>query len=82
MREFFVAFRSRSDAVRYMETLKTYSISAKVINTPSSAKVGCGLSVKLFVKDMSLARNVLERGRFQSVIGIYYLMSDGRAQKM
>ncbi len=54
----------------------------KIINTPSSAKVGCGLSVKLFAKDMPLAKKVLERGRFNSAIGFYYFSTNGTAIKV
>ncbi len=78
MREFIVAFRSRSDAVRFYETLKTYRVPSKLINTPSSAKVGCGLSVKMFVKDKQRAGAVLERSRFSSVAGIFYIDAEGR----
>ncbi len=82
MREFFIAFRSRSDAVRFYEVLVSYKISSKLINTPSSAKVGCGLSVKMFAKDMGVANTLLERGRYASVIGIYYFLGDGSVQKI
>ena len=41
MREFFVAFRSRSDALRFFEEISSYRVPAKIINTPSSAGVGC-----------------------------------------
>lgn len=79
MREFFIAFRSRSEAISFYEALLGYRIACKVINTPSSAKVGCGLSVKLFARDMPQAKKVLERGRFNSAIGFYYFSSSGAA---
>lgn len=79
MREFFIAFRSRSEAIKFHEALVSYGISCRIINTPSSAKLGCGLSVKLFAKDMRQAKIVLERGKFQSVIGYYYFSQSGSA---
>lgn len=79
MREFFIAFRLRSEAISFYEALLGYRIVCKVINTPSSAKVGCGLSIKLFAKDMQLAKRVLERGRFNSAIGFYYFSTNGNA---
>lgn len=82
MREFFIAFRSRQEAVRFFEELTSYSISARLINTPSSAGIGCGLSVKLFAKDMSMARVVLARGRYNSQIGIYYFGANGNIIRM
>lgn len=77
MREFFIAFRSRAEAVRYYEALISYHVSCKIINTPSSAKVGCGLSVKLFARDMQQAKIVLQRGQFGSAIGFYYFSQNG-----
>ncbi len=82
MREFFIPFRSRSEAIRFYESLLSYNISCKVINTPSSAGVGCGLSVKLFAKDMSQAKAVLARGRFVSAVGIFYFSQNGAAIRL
>ena len=82
MREFFVAFRSRSDALRFFEEISSYRVPAKIINTPSSAGVGCGLSVKLLGKSMPLATRVLERMNFGSVIGFFRLTDSGAAVRL
>jgi len=82
MREFFIAFRSRSEAIGFYEALLSYKIACRLINTPSSARVGCGLSVKLFARDMPQAKKVLERGRFNSAIGFYYFSNNGTAIKV
>ncbi|HIU21917.1 MAG TPA: DUF3343 domain-containing protein [Candidatus Limadaptatus stercorigallinarum] len=82
MREFFIAFRSRSDAMRFYEELATYRIPARIINTPSSAGTGCGLSVKLLVKNLGQARAVLERMRLTSAVGFFYITESGAARRM
>lgn len=82
MREFFVAFRSRSDAMRFYEELQTYRLSARIINTPSSAGVGCGLSVKMLTKNLRQAQIVLERCRLSTVIGFFSLTENGTARRM
>lgn len=82
MREFFVVFRSRTEAVRFLEGLQSYGISCKLINTPSGAKAGCGLSVKLFAKDMQMAHIVLERGKFSSVVGFFCFSQGGGVIKL
>ena len=82
MREFFVAFRSRSDALRFFEEISSYRVPAKIINTPSSAGVGCGLSVKLLGKSMPLVTRVLERMNFGSVIGFFRLTDCGAAVRL
>ena len=81
MREFFVVFRSRSEAARYYEQLETYRIPATLINTPSSASAGCGLSVKCLVRNLPNAMQVLERGRYTSVVGRFYLGKEGKSIK-
>lgn len=82
MRELFIPFRSRSEAIKFYEQLLSYRIVCKIINTPSSAMVGCGLSVKLFAKDMAKARAVLNRGGFYTAIGVYYFTESGGVIKM
>lgn len=82
MREFFIAFRSRSDAMRYYEEVATYRLPARIINTPSSAGTGCGLSVKMLLKNLGQARAVLERMRLNSVIGFFYITESGAARRM
>ena len=81
MREFFIVFRSRSEAARYYEQLAMYRISATLINTPSSASVGCGLSVKCLVRNLPLAMQILERGHYTSVVGRFYVGTDGKSIK-
>lgn len=77
MREFFVAFRSRSEAMKFYEAVTSYRLPSKLINTPSAAGVGCGLSVKMFAKDMPRVNVILNRGRFPSFAGAFYILSDG-----
>ncbi len=82
MREFFIAFRSRSEAIRFYELMLSYRISCRIINTPSSVGIGCGLSVKLFAKDMHQARIALDRGKFKSAAGFYYFSQSGSVIKL
>lgn len=42
-----VAFRSRSDTVRFSEFLRNNGFMVEIINTPKEAGVGCGLSIKI-----------------------------------
>lgn len=82
MREFFIAFRSRSDAMRFYEEVATYRLPARIINTPSSAGVGCGLSVKMLTKNHQQAKVVLERSRISSAIGFFTFTESGAARHM
>ena len=68
--------------MRFYEEAATYRLPARIINTPSSAGTGCGLSVKMLVKNLGQARVVLERMRLNSVIGFFYLTESGAARRM
>lgn len=61
MGEIIIVIKSRSAALRFADELKSYRISCKVINTPKEANVGCGLSIKMFMKDIKKAQMVLQR---------------------
>lgn len=61
MGEIIIVIKSRSAALRFADELKSYHISCKVINTPKEANVGCGLSIKMFMKDIKKAQMVLQR---------------------
>ena len=82
MREFFIAFRSRSDAMRFYEEVATDRIPARIINTPQAAGAGCGLSVKMLLKNLGQARVVLERMRPDSVIGFFRFTERGMVAPM
>ncbi len=82
MREFFVAFRSRSDAMRFYEEAVSYRLPARIINTPSSAGSGCGLSVKMLAKNLGRARAILERMRTDSVIGFFGIAENGAVRRL
>ena len=53
MEDIILAFRSRSDTVRFAEFLKNNSVPAEIVNTPKEAGVGCGLSVKFSARYLS-----------------------------
>lgn len=42
-----VAFRSRSETVKFFEFLRSNGFFTEIVNTPKEAGVGCGLSVKI-----------------------------------
>lgn len=65
------SFRSRSEALKFNNALNRQRIAGIVINTPSSLKIGCGLSV---VFDSSLKNqvgNIVKQLNLQSFVGFY-----------
>ncbi|MBO5045787.1 MAG: DUF3343 domain-containing protein [Clostridia bacterium] len=62
-------FRSRAQALGYLSALKNIGVVASAVNTPKEANVGCGISVKLDVRFLPRAENVLKSGRYSSFSG-------------
>ncbi|HKL93869.1 MAG TPA: DUF3343 domain-containing protein [Clostridia bacterium] len=77
MREIFIAFRTRSQAMWFYEQVQSYRLPAKIINTPKEAMAGCGLAVKMLYRDLNRAKIILQRGNFSSLVGIFAILADG-----
>ncbi|MDR2634929.1 MAG: DUF3343 domain-containing protein [Clostridiales bacterium] len=65
------AFRLRSHTVKFYQLLKSYRISAVVVNTPRALSVGCGLSVKFLRSAEKKVNLILNRNYLSSYIGIF-----------
>lgn len=72
-----VAFRSRSHTVRYSEFLRRNGVYCQIVNTPKEAGVGCGLSARLAVRDLSAARKGVRLTAFDSFAGIFLVKTVG-----
>ncbi len=55
----FVAFSGRNTAYRAFEILRETGVACAIISTPSSANVGCGLSIKFNENSLNKVRGVL-----------------------
>ena len=73
-----VAFRSRSETVKFNAYLKRNGLSSELINTPKEAKVGCGLSVRIPRSNFYIIKNAvnfaINYGGFKTFAG-YFLVS-------
>lgn len=72
-----VAFRSRSETVRLSEFLHAHSISAEIVNTPKEAGVGCGLSVKINARQLSIVKKAVFQIRLSSFAGFFLVKNIG-----
>ncbi|MDD4840116.1 MAG: DUF3343 domain-containing protein [Clostridia bacterium] len=82
MREIFLAFRTRSQAMWFFEQAQSYRLPTKVINTPKEAMAGCGLAVKMLYRDLNRAKILLQRGDYSSLVGIFAYMADGSIKSL
>ena len=72
-----VSYKSRAHTVGFSEFLRRNGVYCQIINTPKEAGVGCGLSVRLSVKDLSLARRAVKIAGLTSFAGIFLIKTAG-----
>ena len=66
-----VAFRSRTDTVRFYEFLRRNGLNSQIVNTPKQAGVGCGLSVKTAISNLEGIKKAIRFTAFSSFAGIF-----------
>ena len=66
-------FRSRSQAVDCNIRLKSYGVSAELINTPKEANIGCGLSIKIAHDHAERAKRIIQKANYSAFYG-YFVM--------
>ena len=66
-----IAFRSRSHTIKFHSFLENNGVKSEIINTPKNAGVGCGLSVKLSVNFLEIAKKAVKITSLSSFAGIF-----------
>ena len=64
-------FRARTQSLDYAERLNKYGVAASTVPTPKEAKIGCGLCVRFYERDMIRAKAILKTGRYATFKGFY-----------
>lgn len=73
-----IAFRSRTESMRFGDLIAKAGVPSTLINTPRELSVGCGISVSVEEKYLDITRHLLRQyTNKQSFIGIYKLMKNG-----
>jgi hypothetical protein len=68
-----IAFRSRSDTVKFSNFLRNNGYESEIINTPKEAGVGCGLCVKIKKEHYAVAKRAVLRLAFSSFAGFFLI---------
>lgn len=77
MEYIILAFRSRSDTVKFSEFLRNNFVPAEIVNTPKEAGVGCGLSVKFSSMYLSAVKRAVVISRPASYAGFFSVKTIG-----
>jgi hypothetical protein len=72
-----IAFRSRSDTVRFSNFLKNNGYESEIVNTPKEAGVGCGLSIKTYPSMIPLMRTAVKMANLKSFVGFFLVKTVG-----
>lgn len=72
-----IAFRSRSDTVKFSNFLRNNGYESEIINTPKEAGVGCGLSVKIYPSMIPLMRTAVKISNLKSFAGFFLVKTVG-----
>ncbi len=74
---YLFAFRSRTQAMKMYDLLRTNGIMCEIINTPREISASCGLSVKVENEQAEPALNMYNHYHPDTLIGIFYRNGSG-----
>ncbi len=66
-------FRSRTQVMGFIDAMRRAGIACHSVNTPSEARVGCGISAGFSVAYLKKAENVILKNRFDSFRGFFLI---------
>ena len=71
------AFRSRTQVLRLEARLRRLGVPARVVTTPRSVSMGCGLSVRFPLESAQTVRAAIRAEDHSGLIGLYRAEYDG-----
>ena len=79
MREEFciAAFRSRQQVLRFEDVLRREGVNVRIVTTPRTVAMGCGLSVRFALEDAERVRAALRRANPGNLSGVYRVEQTG-----
>ena len=71
------AFRSRQQVLRFEDVLRREGVNVRIVTTPRTVAMGCGLSVRFALEDAERVRAALRRANPGTLIGVYRVEQAG-----
>ena len=75
-----VSFRSRTETMGFSKFLSDRGINNQIVNTPKSAGVGCGISVKTSIDNLLKIKKILSIDSGKTFAGIFSVKVMGGKQ--
>ena len=80
MTKCIVVFKSKTHTMIFIDLMNELGLYAQKVSTPKEAKIGCGLSAEILVKDKSTAINIINKRNLSSFYSI--LMIEKRVNRV
>ena len=71
------AVRSRQQVLRFEDVLRREGVNVRIVTTPRTVAMGCGLSVRFALEDAERVRAALRRANPGNLIGVYRVEQAG-----
>ena len=71
------AFRSRQQVLRFEDVLRREGVNVRIVTTPRTVAMGCGLSVRFALEDTERVRAALHRANPGNLSGVYRVEQAG-----
>jgi hypothetical protein len=75
MKYSLAVFRARTQTLLFIKLLNSYGVAASVVNTPRCLNVSCGISAKFASLYLNIAKDIVNRRKFDSFAGFYSIIS-------
>ncbi len=66
MKKYLAVFRSRTDVLSFIDDMRDNYAFANSVPTPKELKLGCGISAEFSVSSVSVAKKLVNSGRYPS----------------
>ncbi len=66
MKYCYAIFRSKTQAINFVEILNKNNIPSKIVSTPKEANLGCGISATISLYYLDFAKNIINKHKFDA----------------
>ncbi|MBQ9781601.1 MAG: DUF3343 domain-containing protein [Clostridia bacterium] len=66
MKYCYAIFRSKTQAINFVEVLNKNGVPSKIVSTPKEANMGCGISATFSLYYLDFAKGIISKNNFDS----------------
>ncbi len=77
MKYCYAIFRSKTQAINFVETLNKNGVLAKIVATPKEANMGCGISATFPLYNLDFAKEIISKKNYDGFKTIIIVEKNG-----